>query len=122
MKAQSEMLRSLRAPEGIGPAPGFYARVMQRIEDRAKESIWAAFVYSSFSRRLVYASLSLALILGTYVITQESRDGHLQNDAALVQDVHYDAPVVGSPAEQRDAVLENFVAHPSLASYEGYQQ
>jgi predicted anti-sigma-YlaC factor YlaD len=117
MAAQCEMLRSLRAPEEIEPAAGFYARVLQRIEERAKDSIWAVFLYPPFGKRLVYASLALALTLGTYVITQESRDGHLGGVRIVAQDSHEDPLVVGSQAQQRDAVLENFAAHPVLANY-----
>ncbi|MBV9157750.1 MAG: hypothetical protein JO097_15910 [Acidobacteriaceae bacterium] len=111
MKTQSELLKALRAPEEMEPTPGFYARVIQRIEERAKDSIWAAFLYSQFGTRLAYASLTIALVLGTYVVAQESRDGHLGTSSAIAQDFHYDAPVTGSQAQQRDAVLANFAIH-----------
>jgi len=118
MKAQAELLHRWRTPEELEPAPGFYARVLQRIEERTKASMWGALLYSPFTKRLVYASLTLALMLGTYVITQESRDGHLGGGASIVaQDVREEAPVIGSPDEQRDAVLANFAAHPVLANY-----
>ncbi len=111
MTAQSELLHSLRAPEEMEPTPGFYARVLQRIEERTKDSIWAAFIYSPASKRLVYASLTIALMLGTYVITQESWDGHLRGPRVVAQDFHYDPLVAGSQAQQRDAVLANFASH-----------
>jgi hypothetical protein len=115
MQAQAELLTSLRAPEEMEPAPGFYARVVQLIEERAKESMWGAFIYSPFAKRLIYASLTVAVMLGTYVVTQEASDGHLlARPAVVAQNVHYDAPVVGSEAEQRDAVLENFAVHEGL--------
>jgi len=113
------MLRSLRAPENAEPAPGFYARVLQQIEERTGNSIWSVFVYSPFGKRLLYGSLTLALMLGTYVITQESRDGHLGGERIVAQEFHYDAPVVGDQAQQRDAVLVNFAAHSGLTSQEG---
>lgn len=111
MEAQSELLRSLRPPDALEPAPGFYARVLQRIEDSAKDSIWAVFIYSPISKRLVYASLTIALVLGTYVITSETRDGHLGGPRIVAQQLHEDPLVAGSQAEQRDAVLANFAAH-----------
>jgi predicted anti-sigma-YlaC factor YlaD len=115
MQTQAELLATLRAPEEMDPAPGFYARVLQRIEERAKESMWGAFIYSPFAKRLTYASLTVAVMLGTYVVTQEARDGHLLGGAAVIaQSSHYDAPVIGSAAEQRDAVLENFAVHEGL--------
>ena len=128
MKAQSEMLQLLRAPEELEPAPGFYARVLQRIEERAKTSIWSVLIYSPFGKRLVYASLSLTLLLGAYVVAQESRDGHLGGSNVFAQSTHEDVPVVGSEAEQRDAVLANFATHGNSAlrarpvSYEGTLQ
>lgn len=116
MQAQAELLKSLRASEEMEPAPGFYARVVQRIEECAKESMWGAFIYTPFARRLMYASLTVAVMLGTYVVTEEARDGHLLGGPSVVaQSAHYDAPVTGDETEQRDAVLENFAVHEGLA-------
>jgi hypothetical protein len=109
LKAQSQMMRLLRAPEELEPAAGFYARVLQRIEERAKESVWAALIYSPVSSRIAFASLTLALVAGSYVVAAETREADLGN--SIVAQAHYDAPVVGSPAEQRDAVLQNFASH-----------
>lgn len=111
MKHQSELLQLLRAPEESEPSPGFYAKVLQRIEEQAKGSIWSVFIYSPFGKRLVYASLTVAMALGTYVITQESRDGHLHVVTLVAQDFHNDALVEGNEAQQRDAVLANFASH-----------
>ncbi len=107
MEDQSVMLQALRAPEGLEPAPGFYARVMQRIEERAKETIWGALIRSPIFPRVAYASLTVALVLGSYVVASETRDGHLT--AGLT--AHNDAPVIGDVSQQRDAVLENFASH-----------
>jgi hypothetical protein len=111
-RKQSELLRSLKAPEDLEPGPGFYARVLQRIEQGARKSIWWVFVYSPVGKRLAYVSLATAVVLGSYVVAQESRDGslHLGSSAPMV--AHYDAPVVGSADQQREAVLENFASHP----------
>jgi anti-sigma factor RsiW len=113
-RAQSELLRSLRPPEEIEPSPGFYARVLQRIEERAKKSIWWVFVYSPVGKRLAYVSLATAVVLGSYVIAQETRDGGFSaSPRVVVSEVasHYDVPVVGNPDQQRQAVLENFASH-----------
>jgi hypothetical protein len=110
MKAQSELLQLLRPLEDVEPAPGFYSRVLQRIEERAKDSIWSVFIYSPVSRRLVYASLTVALMLGIYVITEERRDGHLGGPNMVAQQLQYHPLVEGSQAEQRDAVLANFAS------------
>lgn len=111
MNAQAAMLKKLRPAEEVEPAAGFYARVLQRIEERGNRSVWSVFVDSPFGRRLAYASLTIAILLGSYVVTEESRDAHLRNANMVAQDMHYDAPVVGDQDQQRDATLENFATH-----------
>jgi anti-sigma factor RsiW len=71
MRAQSAALRELRAPDDAEPRPGFYARVMERIEAQGPASIWSLFIESAFGRRIAVASLALALLLGVYVISSE---------------------------------------------------
>jgi len=68
------------------------------------------FVYSPFGKRLALASFSVAVLLSSYVVAEEKLDGHLLQPSS-VQQVHYDVPVVGDQAEQRDAVLQNFAVH-----------
>jgi hypothetical protein len=115
MRAQSKLLKTLQSPGVLEPSGGFYARVLQRIEESAKRSIWWVFVYSPVGKRLAYASLAVAVVLGSYVVAAESSDGHLTAANIAFPDSHYDAPVVGSADEQRAAVLANFVAHPSVS-------
>lgn len=110
MKTQAELLQALRAPEETEPSGGFYSRVMQRIEERAKDSIWSAFIYSPFAKRLTYASLAATLLLGSYVISEQVRNG-TGNDQAVIEAVHDDPVVTGNLEQQRDAVLVNFVSH-----------
>jgi anti-sigma factor RsiW len=71
MRADSAALRELRAPDDAEPRPGFYARVMERIEAQGPASIWNLFIESAFGRRIAVASLALALLLGVYVISSE---------------------------------------------------
>jgi predicted anti-sigma-YlaC factor YlaD len=112
MRAQAELLHAWRAPQELEPAPGFYARVMQRIEERAKESMWAPFIYSAFAKRLTYASLAATLLLGSYVISHETLDGHLGGTPNAPLQFHRDMRVMGSRQQQREAVLVNFISHP----------
>ncbi len=122
MRSQSSILSALRAPEAIEPAAGFYARVLQKIEDREVTSFWSIFADSPFTKRLAFASLTVMLTLGGYVASQEMSDRVSRaNTLALSGESHYDAPVMGSQAEQRDAVLENFAAH-RLVTVEGRVQ
>jgi hypothetical protein len=108
------MVQSLRAE--AEPSAGFYARVMQRIEEHAQNSIWAVFLYSPFGKRLAFASLALALLLGTYVVGMESHDGHLFASSTVMAQEDGDAPVHGDSSDKRDAVLVNFVSYNSPAN------
>jgi predicted anti-sigma-YlaC factor YlaD len=110
MQAQSELFQSLRTPEELEPTVGLYARVLQTIEDRARGSIWAGFIYSPVRTRLAYVSLFLAVVLGVYVVAQESNESNLEQQKASVEQLYADAPVSGSPTQQRDAVLVNFAS------------
>src|SRR5580765_3877060 len=73
MREHTALLRELRAPEGFTsePRPGFYARVMERIEAEGPISIWNLFIESAFGRRIAVASMALALLLGVYLVTSE---------------------------------------------------
>ena len=82
------------------PRPGFYARVLERIEAQTPTSVFTLFFDSLFARRIAMASLALALLLGVYVISSEQMaepqiagvDGLPQ--AMLVSDMPQDFPVV----------------------------
>ena len=115
MRDQAIMLRSLRAPQGVEPAPGFYARVMQRIEEGAIYSTWSVFIDGPFGKRLAYASLALALLLGTWVIGAERADGRLGSAAPAIAQESTDLPVAGDQAHQRDVVLVNFASYSEPA-------
>jgi anti-sigma factor RsiW len=116
MQEQTQLLRSLRPDDEVEPLAGFYARVLQRIENTAKASIWAGFLRSPFRARFAYASLSLALVLGMYVFVEEKADLDPHEQAVIVQQSNSAESVFGDQSQQRDAVLVN------LASYEGSLQ
>jgi hypothetical protein len=118
LEQQALSLRALRAPAGLEPRAGFYARVMQRIDEaRAANTVWSAFLDPIFGRRLVYASVTLALLLGAYLVSTEPRDYSVYQtpptvsapatQAAISSD---DADGVATPQE-RDAVLVNLAAY-----------
>src|SRR5690242_20151523 len=113
MKEQSNMLHALRSPGEMEADPGFYARVLQRIEENGVYSIWSVFTDGSFGTWLAFASLALALAIGTWVVRAEKEDGHLgSSEPVIAQESPSDLPAVaGDKAHQRDVVLVN------LASY-----
>jgi hypothetical protein len=100
IEEQAAMLRSLRAGT-CEPSPGFYARVMDRI-DRTDDSIWAVLLMPALGRRIVIASSALVLLLGSYLITSEA-----ETTPPSPQEIGQQNTL----PQQRDAVLV------SLASY-----
>ncbi len=128
MQEQTALIRELRAPEDFAAdlRPGFYARVMERIEAEGPISIWNLFIESAFGRRIAVASLALALLIGVYVVTSE-RSADDATIAVESQQVNTeqtfvageDAPareisrVDQSPTDQssEDAVLANLVTY-----------
>ena len=71
MEQQSVLLRALRAREQTEPAPGFYGRVLRQIETARKPSLWSVFLDPHFGRRLVYSTLTVLLLLSTYIVSTE---------------------------------------------------
>jgi hypothetical protein len=127
MQEQTTLIRELRAPEDFASdlRPGFYARVMERIEAEGPISIWNLFIESAFGRRIAVASLALALLIGVYVVTSERSAEEttiaLQSQPGTEQTIvaGEDAPareitrVDQSQSDQssQDAVLANLVTY-----------
>ena len=116
LAAQAEMLRSLQAnQEEMEPRAGFYARVMDRIEQQGRSSIWSALLDPSFGRRLAMASAALVVLLGTYLVTSERSEPEIAGGSDVV--------MTGAPAQSavaqdslqqerdRDAVLVNLAGY-----------
>jgi hypothetical protein len=123
LQAQSQLLRSLRAPGDIEPRAGFYARVIERIEARPA-SIWSVFLDRRFGLRLAVASAALVALLGTYLVTSEPSGPELASSPAIVltdtprataanlqTETNTEQAEVLQQKQQRDAVLVD------LASY-----
>ena len=73
----TDLLRHLRCAEDVAPRPGFYAKVMDRIETQQKSSIWSIFLEPVFSKRLAFASLAMIVLLGVALFNatpQEDED------------------------------------------------
>ncbi len=69
LAGQARLIRTLRAPAAADPAPGFYARVIERIEAQRANSLWSIFLEPWMARRIAYASLCLLVLLGSAVLT-----------------------------------------------------
>ena len=87
MRSQAAMLRQWRTPAAeMEPRPGFYARVLERIEAQTPTSVFTLFFDSLFARRIAMASLALALMLGVYVISSEqTAEPQIASGAAVPQ-------------------------------------
>jgi len=71
MREQAAELRAWRATEERDPKPGFYARVLERIEAEGPASIWDLFFDSSSGHRLAIASLALAVLMCLCLVSVE---------------------------------------------------
>jgi len=105
MREQALVLRVLRAEEELDPSPGFYARVTARIEAQSRPSFWNVFLEPAFGRRLMYASLTLVVLLGTYLISSESSEPLAVATTAEQYLVEENPAVGANPQQDRDAVL-----------------
>jgi hypothetical protein len=99
----------LRADEEVAPSPGFYARVLSRIETVQQQSIWAPLIYSEFRVRLIAVCLSLSLASAAYVLATE---WSLNEGTAI--NAGSPAMIIGSNDTQhrRDAVLTELITYP----------
>lgn len=108
MREQSELLCALRSPQDIEPPPGFYARVMARIEEQAdaSQSLWALFLDARFGRRLMYAAATLVVLMATYLVsTEPGRDeawAAKQQPEAILAPASGQQPPALSDDQQRD--------------------
>lgn len=112
---QAQLLRGLRAPEHAAPAPGFYARVIDRIEAQRVPSVWDSFVEPHFFKRLVFAAFALFMLLSAVVWTTPGPNDSYA--AVPVVEMPGDPePIhsmdVSSQESNRDVILVN------LATYE----
>jgi len=110
LNEQARLVRALRPSEALEPAPGFYARVVGRIERRAQPSMWAALLDPSFGRRIAMASAALALAVSAYIVSTEPFHMTPVSPLAIQTLPQQDTPA--NVAQDRDVVLA------SLASFQ----
>lgn len=66
-----ELFEAVRAPEGVEPAPGFYARLAARIDEERSTPFWAAFLQPLLVRRMAFAALMWMLLLGSAALVSD---------------------------------------------------
>lgn len=116
MRAQNALLRAFRVAEEAEPRPGFYARVLERIELQRPVSIWALFTDSVFGRHLATASLGLALLTGVYAVTAEPAVEFTARNQAVEMDPLYPSAgfareVMASNSGNSGAVFMSLVSY-----------
>ncbi|MBI3681648.1 MAG: hypothetical protein HY235_14800 [Acidobacteria bacterium] len=111
---QSRLLRSLRPPDGLEPAPGFYGRVIDRIQLQKSASIWSVFLEPLFARRLMYASAVATLLLGIFLFTSPKDENMASSmpEQILAED---DAP---PPAQLVDLEQDRNMVFVQLTTYQ----
>ena len=113
MAESSRMLRLLRAPQTASPAPGFYARVIERVEQRRSGSLWSAFLDRQFSRRLAYASLLLLFLMSATIFWSDPPRAEVAMDPANVMVEQHESHVGDNPEQDREAVLVDLASYQS---------
>jgi len=113
MQEMSTMFVALRPEEDVAPSPGFAARVMERVAADAAPSFWSLFSLDPwFGRRVVFASLVLLAVLGSFLVSRETEyaPGPLSPEAIMATE---QAPARHAPGmNDRDMMLV------TLTSYE----
>jgi hypothetical protein len=128
LETQAKMLRSLQAGADAEPRPGFYGRLIERIEQQQRSSFWSVFLEPSFGRRLAVASATLVLLLGTYFVSAELTEPQIASAPSLIQ-TEVPAPEVAAtktpsvePAIQRDSVRQEQRRDAVLVDLASYRQ
>jgi hypothetical protein len=94
----------LRMNEDMVPAPGFYARVMNRIRTQERPSIWSPFGESVFARRVAYGSATFLLLLSALLISSTPVEDTSEAELILAGDA-LPTPVTETTDEQREREL-----------------
>src|SRR5258708_2649430 len=113
LREQAELWREWRAPAEAEPRPGFYARVIERIEAQGARSIWNLFFESAFGRRIAVAAMALALLLSVSLVTLERSVEPLvaNQGSALLPGEDQPGLVLTEAGADKDAVLVNLVTY-----------
>jgi hypothetical protein len=109
LRSHSAMLQTLRAnDDNLAPRPGFYARVMERIEAQRPIDIWQLFFDSVFGRRIAMASVALALLFSFYLVSSERL---AQPVTISVDEDHPGMTLSAAGLPDKDTVLVDLVTY-----------
>jgi predicted anti-sigma-YlaC factor YlaD len=116
MRAQAGLFKAIQPPSGIEPGPGFYARVMNRVETDLKPSPWSLFGDSLFAKRLAYASVTFLVLMGTVLVSSTESEDMVAAETTpevILAGEHWPAQRVSMDDLQRDreVVLVNLATY-----------
>ena len=120
MRLHNDLLQTWRMPAAveIEPAPGFYARVLERIEATRPISIWTLFGESFVGRHLITASLAMAVLTVGFAVASEQAmpQAFLTQSASVQMDplfpsAGFASDVVTSGDANNSAVLMSLVSY-----------
>lgn len=117
---QANLIREIRldasVQESLEPSPGFYARVLGRIEQEKSSSIWSVFLEPLFARRLMYATATLTVLLGVFLFTSPKDDPIILAGSAPEQILAEELP----PSPQlQDAEQDRNTVFVQFATFQG---
>ena len=70
----SGLFETLRAPAEVAVPAGFYAGIVARVNRTQTPSFWSLFALdAAFGRRVVFASLLTLAVLGSFLVSRETR-------------------------------------------------
>ncbi len=98
LEGSAQDLRLLRPPSDFEAhvAPGFFLKVMRRIEEEREAPFWSLLLDPSFGRRLVFACLMVLALLGGYLAAVDDVEFRHMPEAILAG-----RPVDGGPQLNR---------------------
>lgn len=108
LEFQSIVLRALRAPADLELPPGFYARVVDRIDLQKSGSFWNVFLEPIFARRLMYASAVLTVFLGIALFTSPREDMAASSmpEQILAEENHPAAQLVDQEQDRNTVLVQ----------------
>lgn len=117
MRLYSGVIRSLHASAVPEPRPGFYARVMERIDTQARPSFWTLFLDPVFGQRLVYATGAMVLLMTSFLLATSGDTPQLARTPVeiIVQPVAGATPAVPDFGEDVQRDREHFLVQ--MASF-----
>jgi hypothetical protein len=95
MQEQSRLLKALAPSRELDPAPGFYGRVINRVEAQQSGSIWTVFLDPVFGRRLSAVAVAMVMLIVSLMVVAERNRQPERFAAADAMVVNEERPPLG---------------------------